>query len=279
VSSDVEIVLLDVSVKDADGGFVSGLSKDSFRVFENGRLQEISIFASQDVPVTVGLVVDSSGSVRPKRSEIVTAALSFATKSHPKDEIFVVNFNDIVTLGLPPGMDFTDDIHKLRDALVNNPTRGRTSLHDALKASLKHLDKGRRDKKTLLLISDGGDNASATTKDEIFRLAQESTATIYTVGIFNPDDKEKNPDFLEKLAKITGGEYHRPAEIKDLMATCEKIAQDIRNRYTIGYAPDDRNFDGTVRKLKVLAAAPDRKKLVVRTRTQYIANPRQMAGR
>ena len=271
ISSDVDVVLLDVSVKDSRGGFASGLEKDHFRVLENNREQKISVFSAQDIPVTVGLVVDNSGSVRPKRPEIVTAALTFVTQSHPQDEVFVVNFNDQVSFGLPADVKFTDNLQLLRTALLNNAARGRTALYDALKQALDHVQDGRRDKKTLVLISDGGDNASDTTEDEIFRLAEESLVTIYTIGIFNPDDKDKNPGFLKRLAAITGGEAFMPGEISQLVPVCEKIAKDIRNRYTIGYTPDDRNFDGKVRKLKVLAAAPDRGKLSVRTRTHYVA--------
>lgn len=271
VSSDVEVVLLDVSVKDSNGGFASGLTKDKFRVLEDGKQQPITIFSAQDIPVTVGLVVDYSGSVRPKRPEVITAALTFVQRSHPQDEVFVVNFNDTVKLGLPENTKFTDDIVMLRSALMGGEMRGRTSLYDGLKLALKHLEDGRRDKKTLVLIADGGDNMSETTEDEIFRLAEESAATIYTVGIYNPDDKDKNPGFLRRLANLTGGEYFEPGSIDQLVPVCEKIAKDIRNRYTIGYVPSNREFDGKVRKIRVLASAADRGKLSVRTRTHYVA--------
>lgn len=275
ISSEVDLVLLDVSVKDSKGGFVSGLPKESFKIYEDKREQPIRIFAAQDVPVTVGLVVDNSGSVRPKKPEIVTAALTFVTQSHPKDEMFVVNFNDSVFFGLPEDTPFTDDAATLRQALLTNPARGRTALHDAIKAALEHLDKGRLDKKTLVVISDGGDNASETTRDELMKLIEESLATIYTVGIFNPDDKDKNPGFLKDLANTTGGEYFRPENISHLVGVCEKIARDIRNRYTLGFGPDPSKFDGKKHSIRVDAVGADGRKLVVRTRTHYIAHPRQ----
>lgn len=272
LSSDVDLVLLDVSVKDAKGGFTSGLTQDNFKVFEDGKEQQISVFAARDVPVTVGLVVDNSSSVRPKRPEIVTAALTFVSKSNPDDEMFVVNFNERATLGLPPGMPFAVDMGAMRTALLGPQARGRTAIFDALKLALEHLQLGSRDKKTLILISDGGDNSSDTTEPEIFRLAEESAATIYSVGIYSRGDRDKNPGFLKKLASITGGEYFQPEALSQLVSVCEKIAQDIRSRYSIGYVPANRNFDGNVRKLKVAAEARDRGKLSVRTRTHYVAS-------
>jgi Ca-activated chloride channel homolog len=279
ISSEVDLVLLDVAVKDSRGGFVSGLQKNAFRILDRKQEQPIRIFSAQDVPVTVGLVVDNSGSVRPKKPEIVTAALTFITQSHPKDETFIVNFNDRVYFGLPDDIPFSDDVSLLRQALLTNPARGRTALYDAIKMSLEHLEKGRLDKKTLVLISDGGDNTSETTKDEVMALIERSIATIYTVGIFNPDDKDKNPGFLKDVAALTGGEYYEPGNISHLVGVCEKIAKDIRNRYTLGFAPDTSSFDGKRRNIRVEAVGEDGRKLQARTRTHYIAAPRASRSR
>ncbi len=272
ISSEVELVLLDVSVKGADGGFVSGLKKEDFHIYDSKIDQPIRIFAAQDAPVTVGLVVDNSGSVRPKKPEIVTAALTFVTQSNPHDEVFIVNFSDAASLALPPETPFTSDRAILRTALLSNPAQGRTALNDALKMALEHLDKGRLDKKTLVLVSDGGDNASDVTKDEIVKLAEHSLATIYTIGIFDADDRDKNPGFLRELAKITGGEAFIPENKDHLVGICEKIARDIRSRYTLGFAPSDipGAKPGKPRPLRVTAIDPTSgKKLDVRTRTQY----------
>lgn len=272
VSSEVELVLLDVSVKDADGGFVSGLKQADFKVLENKIDQKLTVFQAQDVPVTVGLIVDNSGSVRSKKPEIVTAALTFVKNSNPNDEVFIVNFNDRVMMGLPDDVAFTSDTRLLRQGLLLNPARGRTALYDALISGLDHLDKGRLDKKTLVLISDGGDNMSHATKEEMLRRAEESLVTIYTVGIYDSNDRDRNPGFLKELARITGGEAYLPGDnTKELVPICEKIAKDIRNRYTLGYAPSNREFDGKPRKLRVLANAPGGKKYEVRTRTHYLA--------
>jgi VWFA-related protein len=275
VRTDVEVVLLDVAVKDSHGGFVSGLQKEDFLIEEQKVPQPIKIFAAQDTPVTVGLIIDNSGSVRPKKPEIVTAALTFVTQSNPADEVFIVNFNDRVRKGLPDGVDFSGDRNLLRMALLTNPAQGRTALYDAIQVGLQHLDKGRLDKKTLVVIADGGDNASDLNRDELTKLAEESLATIYTVGIYNPDDKDKNPRFLKHISSLSGGEHFEPENINNLVGICEKIAKDIRNRYTLGFTPTNLRHDGKLRKIKVSATHPDTgKKLEVRTRTHYVASSR-----
>jgi VWFA-related protein len=256
---------------------VSGLTRDAFKVFDNNKEQSIRVFEAGDIPVTVGLVVDNSGSMRTKKAEVVTAALTFVTESNERDEMFVVNFNDRVRMGLPPDVPFSDNRELLRSALLNNPVQGRTALNDALKLALEHLQKGRRDKKTLILISDGGDNASELTQADIIHLAEESRATIYTIGIFDPEDKDKNPGFLKKLAQLTGGECYLPQHLDQMVDVCRKIAKDVRNRYAVGFVPPASELDGSVRKLRVVASAPERGKLVVRTRTHYVAA--SMAGK
>src|SRR5882762_9665611 len=148
ISTDVDLVVLDVSVKEAKGGYVSGLAKEDFRVYENKKLQPIKHFSHADIPVTAGLVVDNSGSMRAKRAEVVTAALTFVQASNPRDEVFVVNFNDKVQAGLPSDEPFTDQAEILRNALWKGAAEGRTALYDALAYSLDYLNKGRMDKKT-----------------------------------------------------------------------------------------------------------------------------------
>jgi Ca-activated chloride channel family protein len=232
----------------------------------------MTVFQAGDIPVTLGLVVDNSGSMRNKRPEVVTAALTFVQQSNPKDELFIVNFNDMVRFGLPKQIPFTDVHGPLREALLGNPVQGRTALNDALKAALAHLEKGKQDKKALVVISDGGDNMSGTTDDEVFRLARLSRATIYTIGIYDSDDKDRNPGFLKKLAAITGGEAFLPDDHDGkLVPVGEKIAKDIRSRYTLGYIPSNRSMDGALRKVRVLAKGEGRNKLEVRTRTEYLA--------
>ncbi|HTC33319.1 MAG TPA: VWA domain-containing protein [Bryobacteraceae bacterium] len=262
------LVLLDVSVKDAAGGFVAGLSKDNFKVFENGKPQSITQFADADIPVTVGIVVDESGSMRPKRAEVITAALVFNEASNPMDETFVINFNERPRRGLPDDVLFTDKVQQLRMALWQGIPEGRTALYDAIEMALNQLDFGRRDKKTLVLISDGGDNHSTHTQQEVMQHVLTSEATIYTVGLYDEDDPEKNEGVLKKLAQVSGGVFYHPATLADIVPICRQIAKDIRTRYTVGYVPLPEGK--AERHIKVEAASADHPKLVVRTRTTYL---------
>jgi Ca-activated chloride channel homolog len=263
------LVLLDVSVKDPEGGFVSGLTKDNFKVLENGKQQEITQFANADIPVTVGLVVDESGSMRPKKPQVVTAALAFIQASNPQDEIFVINFNERARRGLPDIVPFSDNLDMLRAALWNGIPEGRTALYDALEMALHQLDMGRRDKKTLVLISDGGDNISQHKLPDVMHDVLTSLATIYTIGIFDDDDPDKNPGVLNQLAHVSGGSAYFPKALDEIAPVCKQIAKDIRTRYTIGYIPSSDNGKPE-RHVKVIASAANRAKLIVRTRTSYI---------
>lgn len=262
------LVLLDVSVKDPKGGFVSGLSKDNFKIYENGKPQEITQFANADIPVTVGIVVDESGSMRPKRPEVITAALAFITASNPLDEVFIINFNEKVYHGLPDTVLFSDNIQQLRDALWKDPAEGRTALYDAILTALHQADMGRRDKKTLVVISDGGDNISSHNFKDVMDAVESTVSTIYTIGIFDEDDPDRNPGVLKRLAQVSGGEVYFPASLEGIVPVCKQIAKDIRTRYTIGYIPSVENGKG-LRHIKVSVSAPDRGKLIARTRTSY----------
>jgi Ca-activated chloride channel homolog len=268
IHSEVRLVLLDVSVKDRDGSFASGLSRANFAVFENGAAQPITVFAGHDVPVTVGILVDESRSMTPKRADVLSAAKTFIAESNPQDEIFVLNFNDSVKRGLPEGVLFSDNPEQLRSALYRGTPKGRTALNDAVVDGLKQLELGRRDKKTLVVISDGGDNASLHTRREMLDLVERNIATIYTIGLFEPGDPDLNPGLLKRLAGISGGEAHFPADLEEMVAACRGIAKDIRTRYTIGYPPPVKN-GGPVRRIRVNVSAPGRSRLVVRTRDRY----------
>jgi Ca-activated chloride channel family protein len=269
ISTSVVLVLLDVSVKDADGGYVAGLSKDAFHVYEDGAAQEITVFSSADIPVAVGLVMDDSSSVRSKRPELITAGLAFAGASNAQDQVFVVNFNDKVWSGLPPATPFTDDVKLLRSALLENQPEGRTALYDAIAFALHHVDSGQRDKKALVVVSDGSDNCSTHSFTQLMRLIQESHTTIYTVGIFGADDSDRNPQVLKRIASASGGECFLPGDFAEIVPICRKIAKDIRNRYTIGYIPARTGEKAGFRKIRVAVDPPGHEKLVVRTRSGF----------
>ena len=267
----VGMVVLHATVLDSKGILVSGLDKENFQVFEDGVLQKIDSFSHEDIPVTVGLVVDNSGSMGPKRAEVIAAALAFARSSNPQDQMFVVNFNEKVSFGLPDDTPFTDEADRLRTAMSRIAADGMTALYDAVATALKHLKQGNRDKKVLIVISDGGDNASSYKLAQIMVMARQSDAIIYTIGLFDEDDPDKNPGALKQLAKATGGESFLPESVKDAVPICERIARDIRNQYTMAYIPANGKQDGTYRVVQVKAGAPGRGRLVVRTRAGYYA--------
>lgn len=265
------LVLLDVSVKDAAGGFVSGLSKDDFKVYENGKPEQITQFADADIPVTVGIAVDESGSMRSKRQEVITAALVLNKESNPMDEMFVVNFNEKPRRGLPDDVLFSDNVQQLRLALYQGRPEGRTALYDAIEMSLNQLELGRRDKKTLVVISDGGDNHSQHKLEDVTRDVLRSVATIYTIGIYDEDDPDSNGGVLKKLAQVSGGAFYHPKTLEEIVPICRQIAKDIRTRYTIGYVPSAEGKPE--RHIQVMASSADHPKLVVRTRTGYVFSP------
>lgn len=278
ISTTSRLVLLDVSVKDSAGGFVAGLTKDNFKITEEGKPQPITQFADSDIPVTIGLIIDESGSMRPKRPEVITAALAFIQASNPQDEMFVLNFNETVRHGLPDTMMFSDNVKQLRAALSSGVPEGRTALYDAITAGLKQLEQGRKDKKTLVVVSDGGDNISKATLKDVVKQVEESVATVYTIGVFDQDDPDRNPGVLKRLAEISGGQAYFPEKLAGIVPICRGIAKEIRTRYTIGYIPTSEGK--RVRHIKIAATAPDRGKLIARTRTLYaFPDEGQVAGR
>ncbi|RPI22223.1 MAG: VWA domain-containing protein [Acidobacteria bacterium] len=271
ISVNVDMVVLHASVRSRKGILVSGLDKDNFQVYEDGVPQQIKYFSHEDVPVTVGLVVDNSGSMRPKRPEVIAAALAFARSSNPEDQMFAVSFNEDVSFGLPADQPFTDQGTQLQAALSRLAAAGMTALYDAVAAALEHLKKGDRDKKVLLVVSDGGDNASRHDLAQVMAMAGQPDAIIYTIGLFDPQDPDRNPRMLKQLAKATGGEAFLPESLADVTPICERIARDIRNQYTIVYVPTNGRQDGTYRVIQVKAGAKDRGRLLVRTRAGYYA--------
>lgn len=277
---DADSVVLHATVQNRKGILVSGLGKDNFQVHEDGVLQQIDYFSHEDIPVTVGLVVDNSGSMGPKRQEVIAAALAFARSSNPQDQMFVVIFNEKVSFGLPDKTPFTDQVDQLGVALSRVAATGMTALYDAMAAALEHLKKGNRDKKVLIVISDGGDNASKHNLAQIMAMAGHPDAIVYTIGLFIAEDLDRNPGVLKQLAKDTGGEAFLPESASDVLPICERIARDIRNQYTIAYSPTNRKQDGTYRVIQVKAGAPGRGRVFVRTRAGYYAplKPETIAG-
>jgi VWFA-related protein len=283
LKSDVELVVLHVTVADEKGQFVEDLKGDNFRVYEQKVEQKISFFSRDDVPVTMGLVIDNSGSMREKRSQVNAAAMTFVRTSNPQDEAFVVNFNDEYYLDTDG--DFTNDQKNLDQALSRIDTRGSTALYDAVIGSLAHLKKGHKDKRVLLLVTDGDDDASQKSFEDAIKAAEQSNATIYTIGVFSEDDLKTDKKMvrhskkiLAELAEATGGQAYFPDNLDQVTPVCEQVAREIRNQYTVGYYPTNTAKDGTFRPVDLKVIPPNgRGKLAVRTRTGYYA-PKEGTG-
>lgn len=271
ISVKVDMVALHASVRDRKGGLVAGIAKENFQVYEDGVLQEVIHFSQEDIPVTIGLVVDNSGSMRPKRAEVIAAVLAFADSSNPQDQMFAISFNEHVSFGLPLHKPFTDKGVELEDALSRIDADGMTALYDAVVAALEQLKKGSRDKRALLVVSDGGDNASRHSRTQVMAMAGQSDAIIYTIGLFDKDDPDRNPGFLKRLAKTTGGEAFLPKSLAQVPPIFERIASDIRNQYTLVYASTNEKQDGTYRAIQVKAGTRDDDRLSVRSRSGYFA--------
>jgi VWFA-related protein len=263
------LVILNATVVDHHNALVSGLVKEDFQVYEDHVLQPIKHFSHEDIPVTVGLVIDNSGSMAPKRADVIAAALSFAGSSNSKDQMFVVNFNEHVSYGLPADIPFTDKLDQLQLGLSNITAIGETALYDAIAVALDHLKQGSCDKKVLILISDGGDNASKHNLAQIIEMARHSGAIIYAIGIFDEQDGDQNPEVLKRFAKETGGEAFFPESSKEITSICEGIARDIRNQYTLAYIPIITKQDGGYRVIDVKVSSTGRGRLSARTRAGY----------
>ena len=269
ITVSANLVLLPVKVTDERGTFVSGLKLENFRVFEDGQEQKLTVFEQGDTPVTVGLVVDHSRSMGSKLPNVVTAVSSFAHSSNPQDEMFVVDFNDDVLIELMRGKAFSNDPKDLEEALKAVSARGRTALYDAVSEGLHHLQYGHLEKKALVIISDGGDNASHLKYSQVLAQARQSQTVIYSIALVGSDDGEENPGVLRRLCKDTGGIAYFPREGESVEKISTEIARDLREQYTLGYSPQNMKSADTFRKIEVKVTAPGHGKLRVRTRPGY----------
>jgi VWFA-related protein len=283
IKSTVQMVVLHVSVSDDRGQAVENLSGKSFRVFEDKVEQKVSLFSHEDIPLTMGLVVDNSGSMREKRAQVSAAAMTFVKTSNPQDEAFVVNFNDEYYLDTDG--EFTNDAQNMSDALARIDSRGSTALYDAVIGSLNHLKKGHKDRRVLLLVTDGEDTASRSSFTDAIRAAEKSNATIYAIGVFSQDDRKNDKKMirnstrvLTQLADATGGQAFFPETLDEVTPLCQQVAKEIRDQYTIGYYPSNVATDGTFRTVKVDAAAAGHGKIIARTRTGYYAQSGPASG-
>lgn len=276
---DVNLVVLHTTVLDDRGRFADGLKQDNFRVLEDKVEQKLSVFKREDIPVSMGLVIDNSGSMRDKRPRVNQAAITLVEASNPQDEAFVVNFNDDFYLDLDK--DFTNSVPELKEALERIDSRGSTALYDAIIGSLDHVKKGSKDKKVLLVVTDGEDNTSHNSLEKTIREVQKTDTVIYTIGLLSEESKKnakRAKRALEQIAQASGGLSYFPENVEDVHTICEQVAHDIRNQYTLAYYPTNTKRDGTFRSVQVEVIPPrGRGKLVARTRNGYYA-PGSPAG-
>jgi Ca-activated chloride channel family protein len=273
ISLNVNLVVLHTSVLDDRGKFVEGLTQENFRVYEDKVEQKLSIFKREDIPVSMGLVIDNSGSMRDKRPRVNEAALTLVQSSNPQDEAFVVNFNDDFYLDLDK--DFTNSIPELKEALERIDARGSTALYDAIIGSLDHLKKGSKEKKVLLIVTDGEDNTSRNSLEKTLREIQRTDTVIYTIGLLGQESKKSAKTArkaLVSIAQASGGVAYFPENVEDVHAICEQVAHDIRHQYTLAYYPSNSTRDGSFRSVHVDVIPPrGHGKLLARTRNGYYA--------
>ena len=268
--SDTRLVVLNVSVFDKDGNIVQGIPKSAVTVYENGQKQEIKVYRQEDVPVSLGLIIDNSASMRDKRDRVATAALALVKASNPQDEIFIINFSDVALLS----RDFTSNIKELESSLRGIDSRGETAMRDALLLGLEHLrHRGRKDKKVLLAVTDGEDNSSVETLPHLVQIAHQNDAIIYGVGLLGPTEAhtETARKDLTELTTATGGRAWFPTDVAEIEKITPEIAHEIRNQYIVGYTPTNLTPDGTFRKVRVEVAVPG---VTVHTRSGYYAPAR-----
>jgi len=270
---DVDEVLLHATVIDDKQHLVTNLDKGAFNVSEDGKPQSIISFHHEDIPVAMGIVIDNSGSMREKRSKVNQAALNLVRASNPRDEMFIVNFNDEYYLD----QDFTNDLLKMKEALEKIDARGGTALYDAVVASADHLKRyARLEKKVIFVVTDGEDNASNESLEQAVRqLQEENGPSVYAIGILGDEEHPKRARHaLEIIAQRTGGLTFFPKTLDEVDEISKAVAHDIRNQYTIGYKPTNPRGAGGFRMVKVDAKVKGRK-LTVRTKSGYYAGTPQ----
>jgi Ca-activated chloride channel family protein len=267
---DVDEVLLHASVIDDKQHIVNTLDRNAFTVFEDGKPQNIISFHHEDIPVSMGILIDNSGSMREKRNKVNQAALNLVRASNPKDEVFIVNFNDEYYLD----QDFTNDLRKMKEALEKIDARGGTALYDAVVASAEHLKRNARlEKKVLLIVTDGEDNASNETLEQaVKQLQEENGPSVYAIGILGDEEHPKRAKrALEIMTQRTGGIAFFPKTLDEVDAISRTVANDIRSQYSIGFKPTNPRGNGGFRQIRVDAKAKGHGKLIVRTKSGYYA--------
>jgi Ca-activated chloride channel homolog len=271
-SAEAEMVVLHVTVHDRRGAHVTDLTKDAFRLMEDGAPQEISHFSDEEVPASIGLVIDGSSSMHPHREMVVASTLAFTEQSHVEDELFVLAFSEHVREVWPPRLIGESSQSLLRYTLrAGIGARGMTALHDAITTGLERVAEGRHTRQVLVVVSDGADNASPIGRDEIIDRVRKSNAQVYTIALRDPVSGAGDPGLLRRISDASGGAAFRPRRVPDLADVMPRIARDIHSAYTLGYVSTQTTRDGAFRQVRVLARSPEGRPLSVRTRAGYYA--------
>jgi Ca-activated chloride channel family protein len=269
--ADTQLVLVHATVLDKTGKLITDIPESGFKVYENGVEQPLKLFRREDVPVSMGIIIDNSGSMSQKRSSVAAAALALVKNSNPQDEVFIVNFSDDAYLDQP----LTSDIKKLEQALDRLDARGGTAMRDALGMSIDYVkEKGKKDKKVLMVITDGDDNASNETLEQLVRKAQSSEVLIYSIALLDEEVPRRAKNArraLKELAEASGGVDFYPKTLAEVEQITPRVAHEIRNQYILGYSPLNLQLDGTFRQIKVVVNGFG--KPTVRTRNGYYASP------
>jgi len=279
IGVNVDLVVMHTSVYDKNGLFVSGLKQDNFKVYEDGIEQKISSFSQEDVPLSMGLLIDLSGSMRTRIDKVNSAALAFIRASNPEDQVFLIGFNEEVELL----QDYTNDIDEITDSLENTIVSGGTALYDAVYLGVQKTHAGSKPKKALVVITDGEDKDSYYSLDEMVAKVQESDVQVFAVGFlsaipdkglfgrFNKSAPEKARDALQRICEETGGKAFFPKDISEMGAIVAEIAHELRNQYSIGFTSSNSTRDGSWRRMKIELNAKDMKDIHVRCRRGYYA--------
>jgi Ca-activated chloride channel family protein len=264
------LVEIHATVKDKAGVLLTNLPQSAFHIFENDAAQELKVFRREDAPVSLGLIIDSSGSMQPRRAQVAAAALTLVRASNKDDEVFIMTFNDKPMLV----QDFTHDIHQLETSLNKIESGGATAMRDALQIGIEHMKLyARNEKKMLLVVSDGEDNSSVQDLTRVVRSAQTFDILVYAIGLLT-DESERSAarakHDLDAVTLATGGEVFYPRDLSEVDGIARRVASDLRNQYTIAYYPTDERQDGSFRRIRLAVNVPD---VVVKTRTGYFADP------
>jgi len=273
--SDTRLVILPISVSDKSGKLVTDLQQKSFKVYENGVEQPIKLFKREDVPVSIGIIIDNSGSMKEKRQHVEIASLDLVKASNPHDEVFIVNFNDVAYLDVP----MTNDIKAMQDGVARIDSRGGTAMRDAISMSIDYLkENGKKQKKALLVITDGNDNASTISLEKLVNRARQSEVLVYSIGLLNEEERREArlaKRALDALTNESGGLAFYPKSVSEVDRIALQVAQEIRNQYTIASSPTIQAMDGSFRQIKVIVTGPGHPQ--VRTRSGYYATPDEAA--